>query len=74
MKQSTKVLVLSIILIVLFGFSYISYEHIDNSYEQNEPIVIKNLKNTVDSLKTENEKLQKQLKEFTVVKEDSTNG
>ncbi len=65
MNDTTRSIFMIVILIVVFGLSYIAYSHIDNSVKMNTPVEIKRLELENDSLKT----VINQLKEDIELKE-----
>jgi len=52
MNDTTRALLVILMLIVIFGLSYVAFDHIDNAYMNNEPQIIKELESANDSLKT----------------------
>ena len=52
MNDVTRSLMVLLFIIVCFGLSFWSYDHIDNSYMMNEPEHVVELEATVDSLET----------------------
>jgi hypothetical protein len=52
MNNGTRALVFLLGILILFVLSWLSYDHIDNSYLMNEPEHVKTLEATVDSLET----------------------
>jgi hypothetical protein len=52
MNDVTRPLMVLLFIIVCFGISFWSYDHIDNSYMLNEPEYVIELEATVDSLET----------------------
>ncbi len=68
MNDLTRALMVFVFVILVFGSSYLSYDHIDNSYMMNEPEYLIELEATVDSLtatvkdqKEENKVLQREI-------------
>lgn len=62
------------LIVLFFILSYISYEHIDNSYMMNEPDHIVELEAANDSLETLVEKLEEQKAELEEELDDLTSG
>jgi len=60
MNDLTRSLLVIFGIIVIFGLSYIAYDHIDNSYILNKPTEIKELKAENDSLETVVKDLRKE--------------
>lgn len=52
MNDVTRALLVLLFIVVCFGLSFLSYDHIDNSYMMNEPEHVVELEATVDSLET----------------------
>lgn len=67
------------ILCLIFGFGYISYNHIDNSYMMNEPDHVveleaanDSLENVISDLEEQNAELTEELDELTSESEEET--
>jgi hypothetical protein len=67
MNDVTRALLVLLFIVVCFGLSFWSYDHIDNSYMMNEPEHVVELEATVDSLTTALDDLEKR---HTVLKEE----
>jgi len=52
MNDFTRALMVFFFVILVFGSSYLAYDHIDNSYMMNEPQYVIELEAAVDSLTT----------------------
>lgn len=62
------------LIVLFFILSYISYEHIDNSYMMNEPDHVVELEAANDSLETLVEKLEEQKAKLEEKLDDLTSG
>ncbi len=74
MRNIRKSIIGFSLIVLFFILSYISYEHIDNSYMMNEPDHIVELEAANDSLETLVEKLEEQKAELEEELDDLTSG
>ncbi len=74
MRNIRKSIIGFSLIVLFFILSYISYEHIDNSYMMNEPDHVVELEAVNDSLETLVEELEEQKVELEEELDDLTSG
>ena len=71
MNDVSRIFLVFLGLLLIFSLSFLSYDHIDNSYRHNEPEVITELKAERDSLIKVRDDLKEELAELVKANEEA---
>lgn len=71
MNDVTRALLVLLVIGIIFGLSFLAFDHVDDSYRHNEPVYILELKAENDSLKVVRNNLQEKLDELEAASDEA---